>query len=424
MSVGTERDSTALVRELQARLHEQIDESERLRQLARAVAAAPDTASLLRVLADSAAAHCHADAATVARIQDGVAEIVAATARVATCMGITFPIAGSLTDAAVRDQMLVSHPDYSTYAARVSVPDDVRVALGTFQTGPLLITPLIAHEEVLGVLTVMRNAGATPFTVQEERRLSVIADHVSVALKKFRLFEAAQAASQAKSTFLATVSHELRTPLTALTGYSELLADDILGPLTSLQRDTVERMRLVTHHLTVMIDEILTFSNIEAGQERIVITSVSPVHILRAAAAVLEPLAKKKTLDLVVAADEGVPPVSSDEDKLRQILVNLGGNAIKFTEKGSVRMSVTATGPEIHFVVVDTGIGITADDLTRLFQPFTQVDASLTRRYGGSGLGLYISQRLAALLGGRIEVQSVHGVGSTFRLVIPRDALA
>jgi signal transduction histidine kinase len=230
----------------------------------------------------------------------------------------------------------------------------------------------------------------------------------------------ADAADQAKSGFLATVSHELRTPLTALTGYSELLADEILGPLTPLQRDTIERMRAVMHHLTVMIDEILTFSSLKAGRERVLLTSVSPARVMRAAASVVEPLARKKGIEFLVQADDAVPPLQSDEDKIVQILVNLTGNAVKFTDIGKVQLTLTDLGDQVHFIVADTGIGIAKDDLTRLFQPFSQMDTSLTRRHGGNGLGLYISRRLAVLLGGRVEVESAPEVGSIFTLILPR----
>jgi signal transduction histidine kinase len=286
--------------------------------------------------------------------------------------------------------------------------------------GPVILTPLLAQGDVLGVLTVMRSSDAPVFDAHDRRRLELIADYASVALKKSRLIEAAQAANQTKSTFLATMSHELRTPLTALTGYGELLADEIVGPLTPLQRDTIERMRTVTHHLTGMIDEILTFSSIEAGREQVVRTTVSPADVLRAAAAVVEPLARKKHLDLVVDVDDAVPPLRSDADKLRQILVNLAGNAIKFTDAGFVRLSLNGGTREVCFMVSDSGIGIADEDFGRLFQPFSQVDASLTRRYGGTGLGLYISGRLATLLEGHIDVQSTVGVGSTFTLHVPR----
>lgn len=423
MAARTERDQGALERELQ----ERISEGEQLRDLARAMADSPDTQSLLQVIIERASVQCRATAATVARITDGTAEIVEASGEAAPYRGVTFPIAASLTETVVRDRVTISREHYdSERMPVVSVPPTATghveedAETPSFVVGPIILTPLLAQGEVLGVLAVMRPAGAPPFDMRNRHCLEMIADYASVALKKSRLIEAAQAANQAKSTFLATMSHELRTPLTALTGYGELLADEIVGPLTPLQRDTIERMRAVTHHLTVMIDEILTFSSIEAGRERVVRATVSPAEVLRAAAAVIEPLAHKKHVALILEADDGVPPLHSDADKLRQILVNLAGNAIKFTDAGFVRLSVNGGSREVCFMVADSGIGIAADDLGRLFQPFTQVDASLTRRHGGTGLGLYISGRLASLLDGRIDVRSTLGVGSTFTLHVPR----
>jgi signal transduction histidine kinase len=182
----------------------------------------------------------------------------------------------------------------------------------------------------------------------------------------------------------------------------------------------MERMRSVTHQLTGMIEEILTYSSLEAGRELVrprPTTAAEPVH---AAAAVVEPLALPKGLTFSADVAPDVPPLFTDPDKVRQILVNLAGNAVKFTERGGVRVEVTRLGDDaVRFAVSDTGPGIAAEDLGRLFQAFTQLHTGLTRRYGGTGLGLYISRRLAELLGGRIEVRSVVGEGSVFSLVIP-----
>src|SRR6476646_32481 len=220
-------------------------------------------------------------------------------------------------------------------------------------------------------------------------------------------------------------------PLTARTGYEELLADEVMGPLTESQTDVLERMRSVTHHLTVMIEEVLAFSSIEAGREVVRPTEFLAEDLVRAAAAIVEPLARQKRL--VLACDLPADPIrlTSDIDKVRQIIVNLAGNAVKFTEHGEIRIILSeihssgeAEGEErreVRFAITDTGAGIAAEDARRLFRPFSQVDAGLTRRHGGTGLGLYISQRLAQLLGGRIDVQSEIGIGSTFTLAIPSE---
>ena len=228
---------------------------------------------------------------------------------------------------------------------------------------------------------------------------------------------------QAQNDFLATISHELRTPLTALAGYGEILADGILGTLTPPQHDTVERMRAVTHQLTVMIDSILTFTNLQAGSEKPVPSEMIPERVLQDAASIMEPIARKRGIELIVTT-AAAAPMRSDKEKIRQILVHLIDNAIKFigTETGRVELSVSDLDGTVEFTIVDSGIGISGDHLPRLFQPFSQVDTGLTRRHGGIGLGLFISQSLAKLLGGSIEVESTPGVGSTFSLIVPRKA--
>jgi signal transduction histidine kinase len=279
--------------------------------------------------------------------------------------------------------------------------------------------PLVAHERILGILAVVRREGAPLFDERDEQRLEAIGDHAALALWKSHLLEEAQGASQAKSNFLATISHELRTPLTALTGYGELLADEILGPMPKPQHEVIDRMRSVTHHLSAMIDEILTFSSLEAGREAARIGDIEAGELVRAAAAVVEPLARQKGIEFVLDLPPAPLPMLTDGDKIRQILVNLAGNAVKFTEMGSVTVTLQRRGDDVDFAVRDTGIGISTEDRSRLFQPFTQLDSSLTRRHGGTGLGLYISIRLARLLSGRIDVESEPNVGSTFTLVVP-----
>jgi signal transduction histidine kinase len=352
--------------------------------------------------------------AVVEQLAGDESEVVAvAGAQRGSPRGRRFPLHGSLTERAVQSRTMVVE---TNYAEHVGV---TRGWTGGAEIGPMLLVPLVAHDTVLGVLSVMRHTPAPPFSAREEQRLGVIADHASLALWKARLFEEAQAASQAKSNFIATVSHELRTPLTALTGYGELLADEILGPMPKQQHEIVERMRSVTHHLTAMIDEILTFASLEAGGEQVRLAECGAAEVARAAQAVVEPFAMQKGVGFLVEAPAGFR-LLTDCDKLRQILVNLAGNAVKFTERGTVRVAVEDADGVARFAVHDTGIGISADDLRRLFQPFSQLDAGLTRRHGGTGLGLYIAHRLARLLGGRIDVASELGRGSVFTLTIPR----
>ena len=413
-------------RERQARtLAERSAENERLRDLARAMAAERDAPALLGTLCAAAMDLCGAAGATVAEldVEDGQGLFVTVANHPAHVRGQRFPLAGTLTerlltmvDAGASNAVLRAEATDARDAAFCGEYADGR------SVGALMLAVLAAHGAPLGVLSISRPTGEAPFGADDEERLRVVADHAALALWKARLVDEARAANETKSGFLATVSHELRTPLTALTGYGELVADEILGPLTPAQADVMERMRAVTHQLTAMIEEILTFSALEAGRELVRPVATNVEEVVQAVVAVVEPLAAQKALTFAAVVPRERPLLVTDPDKLRQILVNLCGNAIKFTERGGVRLVVMADARHVTFAVADSGVGIETSDLPRLFQAFAQLDSGLTRRYGGTGLGLYISQRLARLLGGRIEVQSRLGEGSTFTLGLPLRA--
>jgi signal transduction histidine kinase len=291
----------------------------------------------------------------------------------------------------------------------------------SLRIGPMLVGPLIAHHNILGVLAVTRNVGQPSFGATDINRIRAISDYAALALWKAELLDRAQDADRAKSRFLATVSHELRTPLTALAGYGELLADQVIGPLSDAQLDVLERMRSVTAHLASVIEEVLAFSSLDEGREVVRLTDFLGADLVRATAAMIEPLARQKQIEFHWGVPETPIRILSDVDKIRQILVNLAGNAVKFTDRGEVRLDLTRDDSDVRFTVSDTGIGIHEADIKRLFQPFAQLDTTLTRRHGGTGLGLYISRRLATMLGGHIEVASEPGVGSTFSVVLPLE---
>ena len=390
-------------------------ETEALRRLARQMAGVTDTSVLLGILCNAAAAQCGASGAGVLKAVANEGELVAAIDALAPARGSRFALPGSLAREVLRTRDVVMVNDFSSSARPL-----MRV-LPTLKVGPLLLAPLMAHHVMLGVIAVTRAPGDPLFSPAAIDRLRAIADYAALALWKAELLEQAQAADRAKSRFLATVSHELRTPLTALAGYEELLADQVIGPLSDSQLDVLERMRAVTQHLAAVIEQVLAFSSLDEGRETVRPTDFLGADIVRATAAVVEPLARQKHLAFTYKVPDAPIRMTSDVDKIRQILVNLAGNAIKFTEEGEVRLELDRCDGSVCFTVRDTGIGIAPRDLERLFKPFAQLDTGLTRRHGGSGLGLYISRGLAELLGGRIEVQSEPGKGSSFRLVLPVD---
>jgi signal transduction histidine kinase/ActR/RegA family two-component response regulator len=236
-----------------------------------------------------------------------------------------------------------------------------------------------------------------------------------------RAKEAAEAADRAKSEFLANMSHEIRTPLTAIFGYAEALLEQEgeSGPAG----ERLEALRAVLRNgqqLRQVIDDVLDLSKIEAGQLRIVPVFCAPMQVVGEVAEMMRVRAHAKGLRLGVEADGPVPEtIHCDPARLRQVLSHLVGNAIKFTDRGSVRVAVRCDGPDrvrrlIRFEVIDTGIGIGPEQLGRLFEPFTQLNSSMSRRFGGAGLGLAIARRLARMLGGDITVRSTPGQGSSF----------
>ena len=387
------------------------EDTEPLREIARRMAAGSDSDVLLSVLCDAARELGGADGAAVARLVGADGIVVAATGREAPHAGTLFGVAESLAGNALRSRTLIVEPDDPSLACPIFA--------ASAQVGEVAVAPLIAADQPVGILCAWHRDDGAGFTPRDRQRLRTIADHAAVVLVKARLFEEARAATHAKGVFLATISHELRTPLTALTGYGELLADEILGPLSAHQLDMVDRMRSVTHQLGVMVDELLTFSALEAGRETVHPADVSLAEVIENVVSVIEPLARQKDLALSVTMPERPPTLHTDGEKVRQILVNLLGNAVKFTDAGTVSVVADRRNGELQVHVRDTGIGIAETDRGRLFQPFTQLDSGLTRRHGGTGLGLYNSSCLARLLGGRIEMESVPGEGSTFSLIIP-----
>jgi PAS domain S-box-containing protein len=240
------------------------------------------------------------------------------------------------------------------------------------------------------------------------------------AAERERLYRGAQAASEAKSEFMATMSHELRTPLNAIIGYADLLDMGVPGTLPGDARQYVQRIRLAATHQKQLIEDVLMFNRLEAGQEHAEPRMVNIGELVNELTAVISPLAEARGLRLELPRGSHPEQVHADARKLRQILVNLLGNAVKFTQEGTVSLRVEETGNTVRFEVGDTGIGLHEDQLEVAFDPFWQADRSLTRTSEGSGLGLAISRRFARSLGGDIVVSSEPGQGSTFTLVLPR----
>ena len=293
----------------------------------------------------------------------------------------------------------------------------------------LIGVPLLREDRVLGAL-VIRRRDAGEFPASAVRLLETFAAQSVLAIQNARLFQEIQdqsheleAASRHKSQFLANMSHELRTPLNAIIGVSEMLLEDARDFGHDDQVEPLERILRAGRHLLALINEVLDLSKIEAGKVELEIETFAIAPLVGDVASTLGPAAEKNGNRIDLHCADGLGTMCADETRIRQALLNLTSNAVKFTERGVVTLAAEreqADGREwIVFRVTDTGIGMTPEQMGRLFQDFTQADSSTTRKYGGTGLGLAISRRFCRMMGGDITVRSEPGRGSTFTIRLP-----
>jgi len=291
----------------------------------------------------------------------------------------------------------------------------------SYALGSSLVVPLLRGPHAIGAqLAALRRAGA--FTARQERIARGIAQLAGPALESARQITQLEGANRVKSDFLATMSHELRTPLNVIIGYNELLLDEVFGTLTPEQTASLDRVGASARELLELISATLDISRLETGRAALDVSTIDPAGLLHEVEAETRGLCEKPGVELVWHCAPTLPSVHSDAVKLKVLLKNLITNAMKFTDRGTVSVSVDTRGDRLEITVVDTGIGMSPETQAVIFEPFRQGDGSTSRRHGGVGLGLYIVSRLLALLAGRIEVESTPGVGSTFRIWVPIDA--
>jgi signal transduction histidine kinase len=297
------------------------------------------------------------------------------------------------------------------------------VELGGART--IVLVPMLHEHKVVGVITIYRQE-VRPFTDKQIALVQNFAAQAVIAIQNVRLFDEIQdksrqlaEASQHKSQFLANMSHELRTPLNAILGYTELIADGIYGMPPEKMQAALKRVESNGKHLLGLINAVLDLSKIEAGELVLDLADYSFENVAHTVFSAVEPLAADKKLTFKAEVARDLPLGRGDERRLTQVLLNLVGNAIKFTDAGEVVIKASASNGSFDLSVRDTGPGISAADQTNLFQEFKQADNSLTRKKGGTGLGLAISKRIVEMHGGRIWVESVVGQGSTFACAIP-----
>jgi signal transduction histidine kinase len=284
--------------------------------------------------------------------------------------------------------------------------------LGAVAAGNFSTTITVPNRDEFGAQAVSLNrmSGEIHRLIEEQQQAAATLRQLNARLEQ---------ASRAKSEFLANMSHELRTPMNAILGFTEMLRDGLYGEVPSELREPLEDIQTNGRHLLGLINDVLDLSKIEAGRMDLALAEYSVHDVVESVRVSLRSLAAERGLDFVVRIPADLPAAYGDAKRLTQCLMNLAGNALKFTREGRVEIAVERQGDALRYRVTDTGIGIAKDELEKVFDEFRQVDATITREFGGTGLGLSISKRFIEMHGGRIGVESEVGVGSTFWFTVP-----
>ncbi len=427
-------ENVRLFKELETRTQELAQSVEKLQALAAVSEAVNSTLDLQTVLETIAARAMQLSSSSAGAVYefDEESEVLRLRA--------TYGVAADVVEAMLAKSLRLGE-GVNGRAALERVPvqvDDVqttnaysgtlREILDRSQLRAVLVVPMLREGRVVGTLSVSRRTtGSYPPEVVE--LLQTVAAQSTLAIQNARLFREIERkshelriASQHKSQFLANMSHELRTPLNAILGYTELIVDKIYGDVPEKISEVLERVQKSGRHLLALINEVLDLSKIEAGQLTLELSEYSFDDVAQAVISAVGSLAAEKQLLLSVNVAPDLPVGRGDERRITQVLLNLVGNAIKFTEKGEVAVRVSAADGTFEVAVRDTGPGIREEDRQRIFEEFQQSDSSPTKRKGGTGLGLAIAKRIVEMHGGRIWVESTVGQGSTFFFSVPVHA--